>query len=45
MEKMWNWITEFFTKTIEMRLWVVCFIDAALILNIIVTIAKLRRKR
>lgn len=42
---MWNAITEFFAKTIEMRLWVVCFIDAALILNIVATIARLREKR
>ena len=42
---MWNWITEFFTKTIEMRLWVVCFIDAVLLLNVVMTTIKIYQNK
>ena len=33
-------IMEFFNRTVEMRLWVICFTDFALILSIIVTAVK-----
>lgn len=42
---MWNAITEFFTKTIEMRLWVVCFIDAVLLLNIVMTAIRIHQNK
>lgn len=42
---MWNAITEFFTRTIEMKLWVVCFIDAALLLNIVLTVIHIRNSK
>ena len=42
---MLNAITEFFTKTIEMRLWVVCFIDAALILNVVATAIQIHKSK